>query len=61
MLAFNHPISIYLRGPIGRDRRLNSAMAKLLDLDTDKQWRIESVTWEPPGATASLTLIASSR
>ena len=58
VLQFNHPIAIYLRSPAGRDRRLNSQMIKQLDLDPNTQWRFKSVTWEPPGATAHVTLRA---
>ena len=55
-LPFDHPIAIYLRGPAGRDRRVSRSMAELLDLDPTTQWRIETVVWQPPGATAAVTL-----
>ena len=56
VLPFNHPIAIYLRSAAGRDRRLSSLMVKQLDLDPTTVWRFESVTWEPPGAAAHVTL-----
>ena len=58
VLPFNHPIAIYLRSAAGRDSRLSSLMVKQLDLDPTTVWRFESVTWEPPGAAAHVTLRA---
>lgn len=57
-LPFDHPIAIYLRGPCGRDRRVSRTMMDQLGLDPAHQWRFESVVWQPPGATAAVTLSA---
>jgi hypothetical protein len=55
-LPFDHPIAIYLRSPAGHDRRVSRSMIEQLDLDPTTQWRFEAVVWQPPGATAAVTV-----